>query len=80
MIHTVNAVFGYLQIADNAVMATERRTMTDKEAIAALLELAEAFVSYLEDDSRSQRRRDECLRQARDLIQQVKGSEWTTSK
>jgi hypothetical protein len=38
-----------------------------------LLELAHAFLSYLEDDSRSPRRRDACLESARAAIARAKG-------
>ncbi len=37
----------------------------------ALFELAEAFVSYLQDDSKSPRRRDACLREALEIISQI---------
>lgn len=52
------------------------RVKHDAALIAAspkLLELAEAFVSYLEDDSRSERRRAACLEEARALIAEAKG-------
>ena len=37
----------------------------------ALFELAEAFVSYLQDDSKSPRRRAACLREALEIISQI---------
>ena len=41
----------------------------------AMVELARAFVSYLEDDSRSERRRQACLAEARAILARIEGSQ-----
>jgi hypothetical protein len=58
--------------AQRAEEQTEANCNLIKEA-PALLELAEAFVAYLDDDSRSPRRRAECLASARSVIARAKG-------
>ena len=48
-----------------------REDMSRNEQFDALVELARAFVSYLEDESRSARRRHACLTEARELLRDI---------
>ena len=56
---------------DTAKMLVEMALL--KEQNKELLEMCEAFKSFLEDDSKSERRRNACLWEVSSLIAKAKG-------